>query len=62
LLAKQQTIVTGSFEFKRREFVVRAFRFLHAKDVGLLFLEPTEDQGQASNNRVDVPGSDLHFL
>jgi hypothetical protein len=60
LLAEKNAIVAGRFKFQQRKFVIRTLGFLNAKNVRGLFLEPANDQRQASNDRINVPGSYFH--
>ncbi len=62
LLAKDDAIVPDGLQLKQWKLIVRAFCFLNTKHVRLRGFEPTGDVRQARENRVDVPGSDLHFI
>src|SRR5258706_6974963 len=62
LLAKHYTVISQRLYFERWKFIVRAFGFLDAKNVGLLRLEPARDVRQPRQNRVHIPGSNFHFV
>ena len=61
LLAVQHAVIAGGLQLKQWELVVRTLCFLNTEDIRLFFLEPTSDQRQARDYRIDVPSGDLHF-
>jgi hypothetical protein len=60
LLPEDTRAVTDSGEVLERKLVVGYLGFLHAKDVGLDGLKPTDYVWQASDDGVNVPGCDFH--
>jgi hypothetical protein len=62
LLSKHARAVTNSRKLRKRKLVVGTLRFLHAKDIGLDCLEPTDYMRQAGDYRVNVPGGNFHWV
>src|ERR1043165_1925196 len=62
LLAMQHAVIANGLQLQQGELVVGTFGFLDAEDVRLFFLKPTNDQRQSRDDRINVPGGDLHWV
>jgi len=60
LLAKNDAIISDRFQLKEWKLIVRAFCFLNAEDVRLVFVEPGDDRVQPYTDGVDVIRGNFH--